>query len=173
MKKLLSAVLAVAMLLSVSLTFVACGAPGAGLTVDAVKEDAAKNVSANAAEEAILGMLLMYDEHREAVKKKKIELDADDFFTALGKRIFEKAMELHSSDEGFSLEMMEEAFSADEMGRIQKLIKMREALADNGTKVLASNAVALKESKTKAEGGGLEAILKAKREKLAKNQNPT
>ena len=140
---------------------------------DRVNPDAAKNVSANAAEEAILGMLLMYDEHREAVKKKKIELDADDFFTALGKRIFEKAMELHSSDEGFSLEMMEEAFSADEMGRIQKLIKMREALADNGTKVLASNAVALKESKTKAEGGGLEAVLKAKREKLAKNQNPT
>lgn len=140
---------------------------------DRVNPDAAKNVSANAAEEAILGMLLMYDEHREAVKKKKIELDADDFFTALGKRIFEKAMELHSSDEGFSLEMMEESFSADEMGRIQKLIKMREALADNGTKVLASNAVALKEAKTKADGGGLEAILKAKREKLAKNQNLT
>ena len=138
---------------------------------DRVNPDAVKNVAANAAEEAILGMLLMYDEHREAVKNKKIEITADDFFTALGKKIFETIMELHNSEGGFSMAVMGENFSADEMGRIQKLLQMREALTDNGTKVLVSNVEALKNAKRKTSGGGLEEILKAKRDSMAKKNN--
>jgi len=138
---------------------------------DRVNPDAVKNVAANAAEEAILGMLLMYDEHREAVKNKKIEISADDFFTALGKKIFEKIMSLHNSDGGFSMAVIGEDFSADEMGRIQKLLQMREALTDNGTKVLVSNVEALKNAKRKTSGGGLEDILKAKRDSMAKKNN--
>ena len=140
---------------------------------DRVNPDAVKNVAANAAEEAILGMLLMYDEHRTAVARKKIDICADDFFTALGKRIFEKTMELHLSDEGFSLDMMEEAFSADEIGRIQKLIRMRETLSDNGSQVLLSNIEALKKATAKAVGGGLRDIIEARRKQLAKNKADT
>ena len=140
---------------------------------DRVNPDAVKNVSANAAEEAILGMLLMYDEHREAVKNKKIEISADDFFTALGRKIFEKIMELQCSDGGFSSAVLGEDFSADEMGRIQKLINQRECLADNGTRVLVSNVEALKTAKRKSSGGGLEDILRAKRDSLAKQKNQT
>lgn len=140
---------------------------------DRVNPDAAKNVAANAAEEAILGMLLMYDEHREAVKNQRVEISSEDFFTALGKKIFEKIMELHVSDGGFSLDVMGQDFSADEMGRIQKLINQRECLADNGTRVLVSNVEALKKAKKKSDGGGLEDILKAKRDSLAKQKNQT
>ena len=135
---------------------------------DRVNPDAAKNVAANAAEEAILGMLLMYDEHRDSVKNRKIELSSDDFFTALGKRIFEKIMWLHDSDDGFSMAVMGEDFSADEMGRIQKLLYMRETLTDNGTQVLRSNVEALKNAKRKQEVGGIADVLRAKREKLQK-----
>ena len=140
---------------------------------DRVNPDAAKNVAANAAEEAILGMLLMYDEHREAVKNQRVEISSEDFFTALGKKIFEKIMELHVSDGGFSLDVMGQDFSADEMGRIQKLINQRECLVDNGTRVLVSNVEALKKAKKKSDGGGLEDILKAKRDSLAKQKNQT
>ncbi len=140
---------------------------------DRVNPDAAKNVAANAAEEAILGLLLMYDEHREAVKTGKVELLPEDFFTSLGKRIFEKIMELHNSNEGFSFAMMGEDFDADEMGRIQKLLYMREQLTDNGTQVLRSNIAALKESKSKSSGGGIEDILRAKREKMGKSTPDT
>ncbi len=138
---------------------------------DRVNPDAVKNVAANAAEEAILGILLVYDEHREAVRKGKIELCADDFFTSLGKRIFEKIMELQSSDGGFSINIMGEDFSADEMGRIQKMIGNREALSENGTKILQSNVDALKQAKSKlTDGARLEDVLRAKRERLSKNK---
>ena len=138
---------------------------------DRVNPDAVKNVAANAAEEAILGMLLMYDEHREAVKNGKIEISSADFFTTLGRRIYEKIMELHNSEGGFSMLLMGEDFSADEMGRIQKILQMRESLTDNGTKVLVSNVEALKNAKRKSSGGGLEDILKAKRDSMVKNKN--
>lgn len=138
---------------------------------DKVNPDAVKNVAANAAEEAILGMLLMYDEHREAVKNGKIEISPDDFFTALGRKIFEKIMELHSSEGGFSMVLMGEDFNADETGRIQELLRKREELTDNGTRVLVSNVEALKSAKRQASGGGLEDILKAKRDKLGKKND--
>ena len=136
---------------------------------DRVNPDAVKNVAANAAEEAILGMLLMYDEHRETVKNRKIEISGEDFFTALGRRIFEKIMELHNSDGGFSMVLMGEDFSADEAGRIQKLLQAREALTDNGTKVFLSYVDALKKAKRKESGGTIEDILKAKRDSMSKN----
>ena len=138
---------------------------------DRVNPDAVKNVAANAAEEAILGILLVYDEHRESVRRGKIELTAEDFFTSLGKRIFEKIMELQNSDGGFSINIMGEDFSADEMGRMQKMIGNREALSENGTQILKSNIDALKQAKAKStDGARLEDVLRAKRERLSKNK---
>jgi hypothetical protein len=77
-------------------------------------------------------------------------------------------MWLHDSDDGFSMAVMGEDFSADEMGRIQKLLYMRETLTDNGTQVLRSNVEALKNAKRKQEVGGIADVLRAKREKLQK-----
>ena len=50
---------------------------------------------------------------------------------------------------------------------------MRETLTDNGTKVLASNVDALKNAKRKEAGGGLEDIIKAKRDRMAKKTDNT
>ena len=55
---------------------------------DRINPDAVKNVAANACEEGILGLLLIYEEHRAAVAGGKVSLCEDDFFTDLGKRIF-------------------------------------------------------------------------------------
>ena len=85
--------------------------------------------------------------------------------------MFEKIMELQNSDGGFSIDLMGEDFSTDEMGRMQKLLHMRETLSDNGSKVFASNVEALKSAKRKASGGGLEDILRAKRNSMAKKSN--
>ena len=138
---------------------------------DRTNPDAAKNVAANAAEEAILGLLLLYDEHRSAVANGKIALCADDFFTSLGKRMFEAIMILHRSEGGFLFSLLGEDFSTDEMGRMQKYMQERLSLTENGTAVFTRSVEALKNATAKkAEETDLAAVLKRKREKLNQNQ---
>ena len=69
---------------------------------DRINPDAARNVAAAGAEEVILGLLLMFDEYRDAVVRSEVDLSENDFFTSFGKKVFSAVMELHSSDEGFS-----------------------------------------------------------------------
>lgn len=118
---------------------------------DRVNPDAVKNVAANACEEGILGMLLLYEEHRAAVASGKIALSEDDFFTDLGRRIFKAIMELQQSDGGFLFSLLGEHFTPDEMGRIGRMIRARESLSDNGTRVFSEHIERLKQS---TRGGG-------------------
>lgn len=118
---------------------------------DRVNPDAVKNVAANACEEGILGMLLLYEEHRAAVASGKIALSEDDFFTDLGRRIFKAIMELQQSDGGFLFSLLGEHFTPDEMGRIGRMIRARESLSDNGTRVFSEHIERLKQS---TKGGG-------------------
>ncbi len=140
---------------------------------DRTNPDAAKNVAANAAEEVILGLLLLYDEHRNAVLKGKVSLSADDFFTALGKRIFEAIMALQASEGGFLFSLLGEDFSADEMGRMQKYMQERSALTENGTEVFAKSVEALKNTnaKTKQNESMDIAALLARKRGDTKNKN--
>ena len=139
---------------------------------DRINPDAVKNVAANACEEGILGMLLLYDEHRAAVANGKIDLRAEDFFTDLGRRIFEAIMELQASDGGFLFSLLGESFSPDEMGRIGRMVRAREPLSDNGTRVFREYVDRLREA---TRGGkstsNLDDLLKAKREKMAKKSS--
>ena len=141
---------------------------------DRVNPDAVKNVTANACEEGILGMLLLYEEHRAAVANGKIELSAEDFFTELGKRIFEAIMTLQRSDGGFLFSLLGEQFNTDEMGRIGRMIRAREDLSDNGTRVFREHIERLREA---TKGGGkttnLDELLRAKRERLSSQKKPT
>ncbi len=140
---------------------------------DRVNPDAVKNVAANACEEGILGMLLLYEEHRAAVAAGKVELSASDFFTDLGRRIFEAIMTLQNSDGGFLLALLGEHFNADEMGRIGRMMRAREELTDNGTRVFKEHIDRLRES-TRAAGKStkLDELLRAKREQLHSQKNP-
>ena len=118
---------------------------------DRVNTDAVKNVAATSAEETILGLLLTYPEHREEVAKGRAELSADDFFTSLGRRVFEAVMELHNSDGGFEFALLGQFFNEDEMGRIERYRVGRSGLTENGTDVLALACEKLKSEKMREE----------------------
>lgn len=140
---------------------------------DRTNPDAAKHIAANAAEEAILGLLLLYDEHRNAVLRGKVPLMAEDFCTTLGRRIFEAIMELQGSEGGFLFSLLGESFDPDEMGRMQKYIQARSQLTENGTDVLARSAEALRRlsQKEKESKGDLADIILKKRNQSSKKDS--
>jgi len=116
---------------------------------DRINPDAAKNVKAAYAEEAILGLMMLFDEHRASVASGKTELKKDDFYTEFGARVFEAIMDLQNSDGGYSSAVMGERFNPDEMGRLQNMIRKRTDLLSNGPDVFESSVNALKEIKEK------------------------
>ena len=140
---------------------------------DRVNPDAAKNLRAASAEEAVLGLLLLYPEYRESVVSGKCPLGEEDFFTSLGKRVFARITELCRSEGGYSDAMLGESFTADEMGRIQRMIRSRAALSENGREVFDAAVALLKGERQKreeAEGGDLASAIARLREK-SKKQN--
>ena len=118
---------------------------------DHVNPDAAKNPAAAAAEEAALGLLMLFPEHRRAVVGGEVALGEQDFFTALGKRAFCAIMEMEKGDNGFSFSAMGELFSPDEMGRLERIRRDRQALTNNGVQVLIAAAELLATERTKRE----------------------
>lgn len=139
---------------------------------DRINPDAVKFVGANALEETILGLLLIYEEYRAAVTKGSVSLVADDFVTAFGKKVFSTLFEVYNSSDEFLPAMLGQYFTADEMGRLEKMRQSRLSLTENGRDVLDASIAALKaekEKKLSAEGGDKFATLRAKQEKL-KNQ---
>lgn len=139
---------------------------------DRVNPEAVKYVGANALEESILGLLLIYDEYRSGVSKGQVPLSEDDFVTAFGKKVFGAIMEVYNASEEFLPAMLGQYFTADEMGRLEKMRQNRLALTENGRDVLDASISALKaerEKKASNEGGDKFAVLRAKQEKL-KNQ---
>jgi DNA primase len=139
---------------------------------DRVNPEAVKYVGANALEESILGLLLIYDEYRAGVSKGQVPLSEEDFVTAFGKKVFGAIMEVYNASEEFLPAMLGQYFTADEMGRLEKMRQNRLALTENGRDVLDASISALKaerEKKASNEGGDKFAVLRAKQEKL-KNQ---
>lgn len=128
---------------------------------DFVNRDAAKDVKAARAEEVILGLLLAFAEHREAIFSGEINLSADDFVTQFGRRVFEAIGEYSRLGE-FDISLLGEHFTPQEFGRIVKMQADRLALTENGPQVLAESVATLKMQKLKrAEspaGGSLESI---------------
>ena len=116
---------------------------------DRINPDAAKNVQASAAEEVILGLMLLYDEHRSNVASGKAELSREDFFTEFGARVFDAIVELENSEGGYMYSLLGERFTPDEMGRMQRMEYKRRQLVSNGPDVLAASIKTLKEAKNK------------------------
>ena len=143
---------------------------------DRTNVDAAKNVAANAAEETIIGLLLIYEEHRSAIESGKVELCEDDFFTSLGKRMFREIMALHSSEKGFDFSLLGESFTPDEMARMMKLRLRREELTQNGLDVLSTSADSLKKETRKVndrDSGDAFAEIMRKKADTLKRKNKT
>ena len=114
---------------------------------DKINPEVAGNIQAAAAEEAILGLLLLYGEHRKAVATGQVPLTEDSFVTAFHKKAFVHIMELEYDDGGFDFSLLGEFFTPEEMGRLARLEQARRVLSENGTSVLRSSAEVLAREK--------------------------
>ncbi len=118
---------------------------------DRINPDAARDVRATAAEEAVLGLLLIYEEYRDAVDTGEIALAADDFVTAFNRRVFEAVMHRHKDAGGLRFELLGLEFSADEVGRIEAMEVARQQLSQNGPEIFRSAVSALRSCRRREE----------------------
>ncbi len=141
---------------------------------DRVNPDMMKGTGAVNAEENILGILLLFPENLAQVKKGKLDLSEEDFFSEFGRRIFAESL-LRCDDTGkFDIALLNEVFNTDEMGRITSMVVRRRQLTENGFALLRDMISRLKEEtkRRKAEGDDLTQIadiLANQRSKLKKN----
>ena len=133
---------------------------------DRVNPDAATHIEANDIEENLLGMLLIFDEHRNAVAKGETGLAEDDFVTGFGRKVFEVLMELERSEEGYSRAMLGQYFNIDEISRIEKIEVERSRLSRNDREVLdaaISNLKKQNEKENDVKGQDLLALMRRSR----------
>lgn len=119
---------------------------------DKINPEAAGNVRGAAAEDAIIGLLLLYGEHRRAVREGAVSLTGEDFITSFGRRAFQQIMALETEDGGYDFSLLGQFFTPDEMGRLAKLEQNRRALSENGTAVLRAAVDTLREEKQRQGG---------------------
>ena len=117
---------------------------------DRINVDAAKHITANANEKILLALMLMYDEFRREAARIDSPICADDFVTEFGRRVFSALCELENSESGYSMAMLGQLFSADEMGRIKSLEVDRLGIK-NDREVFESCIRGLKSEKKKLE----------------------
>ena len=133
---------------------------------DRVNPDFIKAPAVAKNEESLLGMLLIYPEHRKKVFEEGL-LSSDDFFTELGRRIFEYIKKSYF-EQGDAMSDIGEVFSTDEMGRIMKMKIARMSLT-NSTEALTDNIATLRASVRKKMSQntntyeGLNKLLESKR----------
>lgn len=101
---------------------------------DKVNPDFIKAPAAAKNEETLLGLLLLYPEHRKKVFDEGL-VDESDFFTDLNKRIFCYLRDAYHSGDESHLDM-DACFTPDERGRITKMKLNRMELTENGIDVL-------------------------------------
>lgn len=133
---------------------------------DKVNTDFIKAPAVAKNEEAVLGLLLLYPEHRKTVFEGARLTDAD-FFTDFNKKVFSYIESSYRRDD--TMLDMNDAFTLDEVGRITKMKISRMQLTDNGADVLESCIQNLKSSidKKKSEKTntyeGLQTLLNKRR----------
>jgi len=137
-----------------------------------VNRDAAKNIRANSAEEAIIGMILIFDELRAEVASGRTELSADDFITEFGRKAFSTICELELGKFGYSKSMLAQTLSIDEVSKLEQLEQNRRKYSANDKNVLEEYIRNLKEEKLNAEkSDDLSFILNSKRNKLREKKD--
>lgn len=135
---------------------------------DKVNSDFIKAPAVARNEESVLGLLLLYPEHRKSVFERNVLTDSD-FFTDFNKRVFEYIRS--SFENGDNMVDINDAFTSDEVGRITKMKISRMQFTDNGEDVLADcienlkNSVDKKKTEKTNTYEGLEALLAKRRGK--------
>ena len=134
---------------------------------DRINTEASKNIKAKAAEELVLGLILMYPEYRAKAASGKADLTPDDFSTEFSRRVFSAICELENSEGGFSKALLGQYFTPDEIGRIESMEQKRRTLAANGEDVFLEGVKNVKAEKGKTEDD-LSAIFAKRREEAKK-----
>ncbi len=117
---------------------------------DRINTDGIKNIRARSAEEAVLGLLLLYDEYRDAVVRERIALNGADFVSDFHRTAFEKIIELQREDQ-YDYSLLGQFFNPDEMGRLMGLEQNRRMLTENGKTVFEECVKALKKESSLTE----------------------
>ncbi|MBR2353864.1 MAG: DNA primase [Clostridia bacterium] len=118
---------------------------------DRVNVDSAKNIRATQAEEALLGLMLMFEEFRREAADGRAPIRAEDFSTEFGRRVFSEICRLERGEYGFSKGMLAEHFSPDELGRIEKMEVDRRLLNRNDRDVFLAAIDTIKEEHSRTE----------------------
>jgi len=114
---------------------------------DRINPDFAKAPAVAKNEENVLGLLLLYPDHRKRVFDQKL-LTEEDFYTDLNRRVFEFIKNSYKSGNS-NIEDLNEQFSPEEVGRITKMKIGRMQLAENGLSVLNESIDSLRGSMQK------------------------
>ena len=114
---------------------------------DKVNPDFAKAPAVARNEENLLGLLLMYPEHRKMAFENGL-VSADDFMTDLNKRIFKYLENAYFNDEDSHFDI-DDHFTTDERGRMARMKSVRMELSENGDEVLRDSIDNLKRSVSK------------------------
>lgn len=134
---------------------------------DRINPDFIKAPAVAKNEENVLGLLLLYPEHRKAVFSQNL-LSEEDFLTELNRRIFTYLKQAYEESED-SHGDINEVFEPEQVGRITSMKIKRMQLTDNGSAVLLESIDSLKKtlrkklSKETNTYEGLNEILSKKR----------
>ncbi len=140
---------------------------------DRVNPDTVKNTGAVNTEENILGILLLYPENLAAVKKEKIKLSGEDFFSDFNRKVFEESLARCDDTGKFDFSLLNEVFDTDAMGRIMSMVVRRSKLRENGAELLRDMISKLREETKYRKNAGddmaqIADILALQRNKLKK-----
>ena len=114
---------------------------------DRVNPDYIKAPALAKKEEHLLGLLLLYPEHRKRVFEDEL-LSENDFFTSLNKRIFEYLRDAYTNQDDSHFDI-DEKFDPDERGRMARMKNSRLGLSENGDNILLDSIESLKKAVAK------------------------
>lgn len=137
--------------------------------MDRTNPDYAKAPAVARHEESLLGMLLLFPEHRKRVFGEDLVRE-EDFFTDLGKRIFRFIKERYEAGETPDLGA-DEFFTPEEIGRMTKMKIARMQLTDNGDAVLDDAIAGLKVAMRKKAAEGSTPTLEDLARRIAERKN--
>lgn len=128
---------------------------------DRINPEYSANPKAAAAEEAILGIFMLYPEKIAKITSGKIALTPDDFVTKFNRRVFEELLRLHS--EGVNdVGALGAIFTPEEMNKVYEIQMKRNGLESASEEVLLDNITVLHNAKAEAQTD-IEKLLAAKR----------
>ena len=115
---------------------------------DDINPDAVSNKKQARAEETIISYLLMRPQEYEDVEKLA---PAECFVTAFNKKVYKALLERMKNSDKFSISLLSDEFSTEEMGRISGIAAKKREVAVT-LDVVADCAKVLKENRPAADG---------------------